>query len=156
MHDGPSLDDYPKTVVLTDGTHVALRPGTSDDRGWIAALRTRVGGFETPQGTLVIVAVDDDRVVGALTIDRDDGGCDGSLGVALDPDYRGRRLGTWMLLDAVHLATDMGMDRLVARVPPDQTDLRAALDRLDFQTHAVGPDGSTVLRKTLHRGWPGF
>ena len=155
MHDGSPLEDYPKTVVLTDGTHVTLRPALADDRGRLEALRARAGGFETRQGAVVILAVVDQRAVGALVIERSERG-DGSLGVALDPDYCGRRLGTWMLLDAVHLATDMGLDGLVVRAARDQADLGVALDRLDFRSDGVGADGSTVFRKTLHRGWPGF
>jgi GNAT superfamily N-acetyltransferase len=155
VHDVAPLDDYPKTLVLTDGTHVTLRPGTADDRGRMEALRARIGAseaFHARPGSVVILAIDDDRAVGALTLDRDDG----TLRVALAPDYRGRRLGTWMLLDAVHLATDLGMSRLVARVAAEEHELRAALDRLDFQSEMVGGDGVSVLGKTLHRGWPNF
>ena len=156
MHDVTPLDDYPKTAVLTDGTHVTLRPGTADDRERMEALRARVGRFEAlaepPRRGVVILAVDGERAVGVLSLDCDDG----TLRVALDPDHRGRRLGTWMLLDAVHLATDLGLRRLIARVAAEEIDLRAALDRLDFQSEMVGSDGVTVLQKTLHRGWPDF
>ena len=147
------FDDYPKTVVLTDGTHVVLRRRAPDDRARMDALLDRVVPFDAPRGVapgvVVVVAVDGGRAAGALALDRDEG----TLQVVLDPDYRGRRLGTWMLLDAIHLAVDLGMARLAVRVAVGDDALRAALDRLDFQSGMVGGDGEAVLTKTLHRGW---
>jgi GNAT superfamily N-acetyltransferase len=158
VHDAPPLDDYPKTVVLTDGMHVVLRPCTPGDRALMEVLRGRVGISEARRirepgpGVVVILAVAGERVAGALTLERDDG----ALQIALDPDYYGRRLGTWMLLDAVHLATDLGMGQLVVRTGAGDEALRGALDRLDFQSEMVGRDGDVTLRKALHRGWPDF
>jgi hypothetical protein len=61
-----------------------------------------------------------------------------------------------MLLDAIHLAADLGMSRLVVRTGAGDDALRAALDRLDFQSEMVGAAGEVVMAKKVHRGWPDF
>src|SRR5262249_27780133 len=142
-------EDYPKTVVLNDGAHVVLRAMAPADAGAVARL------LETAPGArdAVVVAVDGERTAGVARLTRDgDAAC---LAVALDPAYRGRRLGTWMLLDAVHLASALGVARLEASASPDDVERRAALRRLDF---VVDPARSSASRlvcvKTLHAAWP--
>jgi GNAT superfamily N-acetyltransferase len=158
VHDAAALEAYPKTVVLTDGEHVALRPYAPADRTRLEELCVRVGHADgarpgqLDRGSLVVLAVAGERLAGALGLDR----ADGALQVILDPDYRGRRLGTWMLLDAIHLAADLGMSRLVVRTGGGDEALRAALDRLDFQSEMVGAAGEVVMAKKVHRGWPDF
>src|SRR5262249_54461231 len=70
---------------------------------------------------------------------------------------RGRRLGTWMLLDAVHLAAALGVERLEAVVRPGDEARLAALRRLDFvDARAPGPAAGVVLVKRPHAAWTGF
>ena len=97
----------------------------------------------------VVLALDGADVVGAATLGRR--GAVGTVRVVLAPGYRGRRLGTWMLLDVVHLAATLGLTRLVAPVHPGDAAYHAALRRLDFV-----PEGSGEFVKTLHVGWPDF
>jgi GNAT superfamily N-acetyltransferase len=137
------FDDYPRTVVLKDGTHVALRPVSGADRTGLPF------PLEATAAAAVIVAVDGDRVVGASVLERR--GEVGTVRVHVAPDHHGRRLGTWMLLDAVHLAAALGIARLEAHAAPDETAYRDALDRLDFVEQSPG-----VLVKTLHATWPDF
>ena len=132
------LEDYPRTVVLKDGAHLVLRPATADALGFVP------GG-----DAAVIVAVDGDRTAGATMLERR--GDVGTVRVRLADAYRGRRLGMWMLLDAVHLASAFGLARLEARGDAGDAAYRAALRRLDFVEDAPG-----VLVKTLHASWPDF
>jgi hypothetical protein len=76
--------------------------------------------------------------------------------VALAPAYRGRRLGTWMLLDCVHLATALGFARLEAVARRDDEAHLAALRRLDFVERRDEGAGALVLAKTLHAAWTDF
>jgi len=144
-------DDYPKTVVLNDGVHVVLRVVGRGDASAVARLLEE----EPAPGDAVVVAVDGERTAGVarLTIDGDAA----RVVVALDPAYRGRRLGTWMLLDAVHLASGLGIARLEAAGSRDDAARCAALRRLDF---VVDPERSSatglVWVKTLHGAWPDF
>jgi RimJ/RimL family protein N-acetyltransferase len=147
----PVSGDYPRTVVLKDGAHLVLRPMTEADREGVAA---RLGAAP-PAEAVVVVACEDKRVAGLLTLERR--GDAGRLRIVLDPAYRERRLGTWMLLDAVHLAGALGLRRLEACPDREETAYRAALARLDFVEERL-PGGAIpgMLVKTLHVGWPDF
>jgi GNAT superfamily N-acetyltransferase len=93
------------------------------------------------------------RGVARLTVDGDAA----RVAVALEPAYRGRRLGTWMLLDAVHLASGLGVARLEASTSPDDAERCAALRRLDFVVDPARSSASNlVCVKTLHAAWPDF
>jgi GNAT superfamily N-acetyltransferase len=156
-----ALADYPKTVVLTDGTHVVLRPVAAADRHAVAALRDLVPrgeGREAPfeAAAAVVLAVDGERVVGATLLERSAPDA-AAVTVVLDPDYRGRRLGTWMLLDCVHLAAGLGLARLEAVADAGDDALLGALRRLDFFEERRGTSVSgLVLVKTLHAVWTNF
>lgn len=124
--------EYPKAIVLTDGRHLELRALSAAD-----ALLA-IGAFDGEQlvGQLRLVAVAPRAA---------------EVGVVLDPAYHGVRLGTWLLLDAIHAAAHLDLEQLVAD-PPADADHAAALAHLDFVTRA----GAPRLVKVLHRGWPRF
>jgi ribosomal protein S18 acetylase RimI-like enzyme len=183
------LAQYPRTVVLIDGAHLVLRPVEPRDAGAVAALVARLPAAEAwylpesgegpgaagspaaagPSRLATVLAVDGERVAAAVTLRRPPGPSRrhlAELSVVLDPAYRGRRLGTWLLLDCVHLAADLGVERLVAEVPVHETAELAALRRLDFVQEAIladrhrTPDGEScavaVMVKTVHASWPNF
>ena len=144
-------EEYPKTVVLNDGLHVVLRAMVAGDAAAVARLLDDDAG---PREA-VVVAVDGARTAGVarLTVDGDAA----RVAVALEPAYRGRRLGTWMLLDAVHLASGLGVARLEASTSPDDAERCAALRRLDFVVDPARSSASNlVCVKTLHAAWPDF
>jgi GNAT superfamily N-acetyltransferase len=154
---GDPLAEYPKTIVLRDGAHLVLRrPTPADDRAvarLLAAAAAEAGAPETADA--VVVAADGERTAGVALLAKD--GDAARVAVALDPAYRGRRLGTWMLLDAVHLASALGVARREAEVRADDADRLAALGRLDFVVDATrSSPGRLVLVKRLHAGWPDF
>src|SRR5207302_7635524 len=160
---GPSvtddaLADYPKTVVLTDGAQLVLRPLGDAERAALRALLARVAPAEgfAPAADHVILACDRERVVAAAALERGVPEV-ARLSVAIDPEYRERRLGTWLVLDCVHLAAGLGVDRLEAAAHPGEAAYLAALARLD----CVADRGRTspanvVLVKRLQRGWTDF
>ena len=145
-----ALAEYPKTVVLKDGEHLVLRPMAPGDADRFAALLACLPVEERPESAKpVVLAVEGGNAVGALLLERRD--TVGTVRVVLAPGYRGRRLGTWMLLDAIHLGAALGLARLVAPARPADDTLRTALRRLDFVEQ---PSGEFV--KILHVGWPDF
>ncbi len=147
---GDAFADYPKTIVLRDGAHLLLRPIGAAEDGALGALRVARGS------DLVIAAWDGERAVAAIALERRGAGVV-RLSVTIDPGYRGRRLGTWLLLDGVHLAAALGVDRLEAAARADDAAYLAALARLDFvvdPSAAAPPD--LVLVKRLHRAWTDF
>jgi len=139
--------DHPRTVVLKDGAHLVLRPMTEADRDAVAACL----GAAPPADAVVVLACEEARVAGVLVLERR--GDAGRLRLVLDPAYGDRRLGTWMLLDAVHLASALGLGRLEARAGHDEPAYRVALARLDFVEQRAASD---LFVKTLHAGWPDF
>jgi GNAT superfamily N-acetyltransferase len=146
--------DYPRTVVSKDGAHVVLRPMTGADAAAVAALRARVpaeegSGLGADADAIVVLAWEGDRAAGAVILERRDEAA--VVRIVLDPAYRERRIGTWMLLDAVHLAGALGCTRLETTARPPDRSYRSALARLDFIEQ---PTGAFV--KPLHTGWPDF
>ena len=189
MSDAASLAEYPKTIVLPDGAHLVLRPMAAADRPALRALLARLPDDERRRvpdplaavssasdpvpsdasGLLVVLAVDGERVAAVAALERAANPGPRHLAevaLVLDPACRGRRLGTWMLLDCVHLAGGLGVERLVASVAEGEHEYLAALHRLDFveDASATGgrraPDGDVrttrIMAKTLHRGWTDF
>lgn len=148
-----ALADYPKTVVLKDGTHLLLRPMTPSDRDAVTALRADPG---SGAADAVVVACAGECVVGVTVLERTASEA-AAVTVVLDPGYRGRRLGTWMLLDCVHLAAGLGVTRLEAVARAGDDAYVGALLRLDFVAdHARTSASRFVLVKTLHVAWTDF
>jgi 6-phosphofructokinase 1 len=156
-----ALADYPKTVVLKDGTHVLLRPMTATDREAVTALHDRLAPGEgrtarVETADAIVLACDAERVVAAALLERTAPDA-AAVTVVLDPAYRGRRLGTWMLLDCVHLAAGLGLARLESVAPAGDEARLAALRRLDFVERPDGASASAVVFvKTLHATWTDF
>jgi RimJ/RimL family protein N-acetyltransferase len=140
--------EYPKTVVLTDGAHLELRPLAPDANGCPAGVTPTAGAL------LAVVAWDGERAGGLVELlRRPDVDATAEVRIALAAGYRGRRLGTWLLLDAVHAAEALGIERLVATPDSGDAEYLAALRRLHFVEEGAG---SRLLVRTLHRGWPRF
>ena len=122
--------EYPKTVVLKDGAHLVLRASADG-------------------GTIVVAAGDEGMLAGSARLGWTSDPA--TLAVALEPAYRERRLGTWMLLDGVHLAAALGATCVAVDVPAGGEAFRAALRRLDFVEERPGR-----FTKPLHHGWTDF
>jgi RimJ/RimL family protein N-acetyltransferase len=187
VSDVAALGAYPKTVVLKDGAHLVLRLAVPADARALASLGRHLPPemswepatdplVSTPGGeparTFAVVACDAERVVAAAMLARPAESSRAretrlaSVAVGIDPAYHGRRLGTWMLLDCVHLAAALDIELLVARAHPKDEAYLAALRRLDFVDDATlrgrydVPDvhggGLLTLMKAVHRKWTDF
>jgi GNAT superfamily N-acetyltransferase len=144
------MAEYPKTIVLTDGTHLVLRPAEVSDEPAVVAML----GQQAAPRLLAILALEGERAAATLVLGEPAAG-QAVLRLGISPAYRGRRLGTWMLLDAVHVAAGLGVERLLVEAPDNDPEYIGALRRLDFvEDGRCG--GTVVLTKTLHRGWPDF
>ena len=183
--------NYPKEVVLKDGTEAIIRSLEKNDekrlrqffgkipesdrwymkydvmdpkvlREWFDKLGTgRV--FAT-------VALSGERIIGHASLHLQEFGCTkhvGRLRVMVMPEYRQKRLGTWMLLNLIRLAMDKGLEELRADFVVGIED--AAIDaayKMDFFKKAVlegyvqGTQGERydlmIMTKRLHRDWSDF
>jgi GNAT superfamily N-acetyltransferase len=149
--------DYPKTVVLKDGAHVVLRPMAAGDRDAVTALAAEAGARAALDAAdTVVLACAGDALAGATLLGRTAPDA-ATVAVVLAPAFAGRRLGTWMLLDAVHLAAALGLGRLEAVARASDAAHLAALRRLDFvEARPQAPAADVVLVKTLHAAWTDF
>ena len=184
------LEEYPKEVILKDGSRVTLRPLEHEDAEPLVAffqripeddrwyLRHDVSNAATVhqwalgvdyQRVIPIVALCNERIIGDATLHRRHYGSSSHVGeirIVIDPDYRTKRLGTWMLLDLVQLATSLGLEKLVAEVASNETAALKAIRRLDFVREAVIPelhkdrDGNecdlVIMVKNLAPTWTDF
>jgi RimJ/RimL family protein N-acetyltransferase len=184
------LDEYPKETVLKDGTRVILRPLEQGDAEQLVAFFQRIPEEErwylrhdvsdpntvrqwalgvNYERVIPIIAVTEERIIGDVTLHRRRYGsmCHvGELRIVIDPDYRSLRLGTWMLLDVVQLATGLGLEKLVAEIANKEHAALRAIRRLDFVREAVIPElhkdragneyDLVILVKNLAPRWTDF
>jgi len=158
------LEDYPKEVVLKDGTLVTLRPLVHDDAALLVAFFQRIPATErwymrhdvndpsivrqwaqevNYERVIPIVALSEGRIIGDATLHRHQyGSCHhvGEIRIVIDPAARAKRLGTWMVLDLIHLATGLGLEKLVAEIAGSETVAVRALRHLDFVREAIVPE----------------
>ena len=182
---------YPKEVVLTDGREVTLRPIEETDREAVLAFYDRMPPDETwfykdvpsdPEvvrrwvaslrsGEAVsILALDGERVAAhAALLARRHGGRRhiGRLRLRIDPGYRGKRLGNWMLFDMIRRAMELGLEILRAEFVVGVEDEAAeALRAWDFgqetilegylKDRAGNPCDYRIMLKRLHKEWSDF
>jgi len=184
------LDEYPKQIVLKDGASVTLRPLEPADADQLVAffqripendrwyLRHDVTVTETVRNwasrinyerVIPIVALQNGQIVGDATLHRRHYGSTrhvGAVRVVIDPAARGQRLGTWMVLDLIQLATGLGLEKLVAEIASGETAAIRAFRHLDFVREAVIPEihrdhqgnpcDLLVMVKNLAHTWTDF
>ncbi len=161
------MKDYPKAIVTRDGTSVLLRPVVPSDeealRTFFASIPEEERWFlrenlSDPQllhqwiealeydYTLPIVAVreDDGTIVANLRLYRSKSDSIRHLAhlrVMVLPAYRDLKVGSWMILDSVKLAMDLGIEKLIAEfVAGVEEGAIAAAKKLDFHQEAVLKD----------------
>ena len=161
------LEDYPKAIVTKDGTSVLLRPVVESDEEALSIfysevpkeeqwfLRDKLDEPETLHRwlkkldyskILPIVAVreDDGKIIANVRLHLHVAHCIvhvGHLRVMVHPSYRSQRLGSWMILDCIKAAMDMGLEKLFAEFVSGVEDsaIAAAL-KLDFKHEGVLKD----------------
>lgn len=180
---------YPKEVVMKDGTEAVIRPLEKRDESalvqFYAGLPAQDRWFmrydvndpviirswiDDSAKIFSIVAVVDGDIVAHARLHMREAGCYhhmGRLRILVQPAYRSKRLGTWMLLDLIQFAMDKGLQELRADFVLEHE--RTAIDtayKLDFFRKAIleefieGPDGKRhdmmIMTKRLHRNWGDF
>jgi len=159
------LKDYPKEVILKDGTGVTLRPLKDGDENTLFEMFRRLSADDLwflhhdvsdpgliadwinnldPNRVISIVALLEGRIVGNAVLMMKRYGAKSHIGkvrISVDPGFRDRRLGTWMLLDLVNLSMAMGLQMLVMRLVQDRdASLINGVRKLGFIEEAVLKD----------------
>ncbi len=90
--------------------------------------------------TITVLAEGDGEIVGYGSLWRDEsfwGRHMGEIRVLVKPDYRGVGLGRRLAFDVFAIAKDLGLEKIIARMTPDQKRTRANLERLGFTVDAL-------------------
>lgn len=183
--------DYPKEIILKDGTGVTLRPlkpgdenalfemfklffedelwflnhDVSDPRlfeDWVKSLDLN--------RVVSIVALLEGRIIANAALMVKDYGAKSHIGkvrIAVDPSFREKRLGTWMLLDLVNVAMAIGLKTVVMRLVQEKdASVISAVRKLDFIEEAVledyvldregNPCNLVIMTKRLPTEWDQF
>jgi len=158
------LSAYPKTINLSDGTAVTLRPFIPQDRAEVGDFFERVpqedraflkedliNRYEVEvwldeidvDRETVMVAVAGKRIVGTAVLARQRNGWSrhvGEIRIVADPTFRRRRLGH-VLADAImDLAQKTGLEKLLAQMVSDKPEPIRVFKRLGFRTEATFND----------------
>jgi RimJ/RimL family protein N-acetyltransferase len=150
------LRDFPKQIVLRDGTRVVLRPLIPADEAALLDfflrlspedrqfLRDDVTRPETVRDwcrepdydhVLPILAEQEGRIVGDATLHRRPSGWMrhvGEIRVATDPFFRRRGLASALAREIFYLALQAGLDKMVAEVAADQVAAGKVFEKLGF------------------------
>lgn len=159
------LKRYPKEIILKDGTGVTLRPlqpgdeqalfemfrRLPDDDLWFlnhdVTDRELVAGWvanQDPSRAVSIVALLEGGIIANAVLMMKAYGAKrhiGKIRISVDPAYRDKRLGTWMLLDLVNLAMAVRLQLLTMRlVVGRDASIINGVRKLDFREEAVIED----------------
>jgi hypothetical protein len=157
-----SLEDYPKDVILKDGSGVTLRPLCAADQALVNAMLERfseddnwfLGEMQNTLGSidslikgmesgraLSIAAILEERIIAVATLVARPGGAKGHIGdvsISVDPDFREKHLATWMLLELINGGLSMGLQILIMRLIKDRdASLVRSMEKLEFLEEAV-------------------
>ncbi len=169
------LKDYPKEVILKDGTGVTLRPLKTGDEDLLFNMFNRlseddrwfldhdVSDSRMIEGwvknadldkVISIVAVLEGQIIAHATLIRKYPGAKrhrGKIRISVDPSFRGKHLATWMLLDLINLAMAMEVETLVMEMVEERdSSLIRSVKKLDFSEGAVLKDAVKDRDGTPH------
>lgn len=182
---------YPKEIVLKDGEEAVIRPLEKEDAPRLGAfyrevpevdrwymrydvldagvIRKWLDGIDTAT-VHSIVALFGDRIVAHASLHMRGFGSTqhvGRLRIMVIPQFRRKRLGTWMLLDLIQLAMDKGLRDLrsdfVVGIEDSAIDAARKLDFFEkacLKDYVKDPQGNRhdmlIMMKRLHKDWGDF
>jgi len=183
--------DYPKEIILKDGNGVSLRPIRAGDESALFEMLNRLSeddlwflNYDVSEPRLIenwvadsesgrvisVVAILEGRMIANAVLKRKIYGAKSHIGkirISVDPGFREKRLGTWMLLDLVNLAISIGVRMLVMLlVEGRDAAVIASVKKLDFTEEAVlknylldragNPHDLVIMGKRLPSDWGDF
>jgi len=167
---------YPKEVILEDGTGVTIRLTREEDRWFLdddvsdrKLINSRVKEINRERFNCIVAQLED-RIIALGLLKREHHGSQSHIGtivISVDPRFRENRLGTWILLDLINLAMEMELQKLMMSLVRDRDALVIrGIKSLDFfeearfRDHVKDKDGQThdlvVMTKRLFPKWGDF
>lgn len=180
---------YPKEIVLKDCTEVIIRQLAEEDETALRLFYSKISEedrwymrFDVMDPAVIRSWVQDrDEVISIIAVAAGDivaharlhthkYGCyhhQGRMRIIVHPEYRQKRLGSWMILDLIHVAMEKGLREIRADfvVGVEQAAIESA-NRLDFfkkallEAFIIDPQGRLhdllIMTKQLHKDWGDF
>lgn len=155
------FEEYPQKAMLKDGSVVEMRPMIREDEDKLLDffssipekerlyLRNDVINAEVVkhwvqnidyETVLPMLAFSDERIVGNCTLHRNNYSWMRHIGhirITTAPDYRQKGLGRILAGEVFCQALSTDLEKVVAEVVPEQTDVRKVFTQLGFQEEAV-------------------
>jgi L-amino acid N-acyltransferase YncA len=152
---------YPKSVQLTDGTDLIIRPMRKGDekalhqyflklpKQEVARLKDDVTDPDVIDKwiydldydvALPLVAIDRDRIVANGTLKFNPVGWrkhQGEIRATVDPEYREKGLSTVLIENMIHIAKTMGLEQLTAEIAPTLDEAYFLCEKIGFKEAAV-------------------
>lgn len=182
---------YPKECVLKDCEEAVIRPLEAGDERLLERFFKTIPEddrwsmrYDTTNPSVIkrwfenlgsdnvfsIVALCNNAIVGHGSLHTREFGATKHVGrfrIIVLPEFRNKRLGTWILLDLIQAAMDRGLEALRADLIVGLEDgAIEAVRKFDFfkmaelRDYAVDPQGERhdmfVMVKRLHKGWSDF
>ena len=182
---------YPKECVLKDCEEAIIRPLASEDEKLLEGFYHRIPEtdrwcmrYDTDRTDVIqkwmghiddgqvfsIVALCAGDIVGHGSLHMRDFGVTKHVGrfrIVVLPEFRNKRLGTWILLDLIQAAMDKGLQTLRTDLIKDLEDAAIeAVKKFDFfqrgelKNYAVDPEGNkhdmVIMIKRLHASWTDY
>jgi RimJ/RimL family protein N-acetyltransferase len=156
-----SLEGYPKSITLKDGSALSLRLMTRDDESDVSRFfgglpeefRRYLGTEVTDRRVIArwmreldygkklpLLAEHDGRIVAIATLLRQTFGWGrhvGEVRVVISPEFQGRGLGASLLDEIGTIGAESGLRKLVARIVTGRQEIIRALERAGFHSVAV-------------------
>jgi ribosomal protein S18 acetylase RimI-like enzyme len=182
---------YPKECILKDCEEAVIRPLESDDESLLKQFYEKIPEndrwcmrYDTTKPEVVrkwianmdagsvfsIIALCKREMVGHGSLHLREFGVTKHVGrfrIVVMPEFRSKRLGTWLLLDLIQAAMDKGLETLRTDLVRGMEDAAIeAVKKFDFfqraelKNYAVGPNGSkhdmVIMIKRLHSSWTDY
>lgn len=154
-------EQYPKEVILKDGTGVTIRPARGEDEEDVFEMFQRFSEEDrwfldddisdrdvinawikdpNPEKVIPIVAQLENRIIALGLLKQKYHGSKSHIGkivISVDPIFRENRLGTWILLELINLAMERGVEILLMSLVRDRDALVIrGIKSLDFVEEA--------------------
>ena len=161
--DEPLLQQFYQAIPEHDRWY--MRYDTTDP----AIIRKWIDGIEAAN-VYSIIALCGGCIVGHGSLHRRGFGSTRHVGrfrITVMPEFRNKRLGTWLLLDLIQLAIDLGLEDLRTDlvVGPEDPAIEAVrkfdfIKRAQLRNYAKDPEGTrhdmVIMVKRLHREWSDY
>ena len=182
---------YPKECILKDCEEAVIRPLKSEDESLLSRFYKNIPEndrwcmrYDTTRSETVrkwianmdngsvfsIVAFCNNEIIGHGSLHFREFGATKHVGrfrIVVMPEFRNKRLGTWILLDLIQAAMDRGLKALRTDLVKDLEDAAIeAVKKFDFfqrgelKNYAIDPQGNkhdmVIMIKRLHASWTDF